>query len=507
MRQLADRPRLLRRQAARPAGRGRSAAHQRLRLASRLPARIHRTPRKSSETSEVWDVTEGGGFDAVIGNPPYIRMESFKDLKGYLKARYACHDERSDLYAYFIERAHKLLRPGGQFGMIVSNKFLRANYGCPLREFLRQNAKIEQVIDFAGLPVFLGATVRTIVLLSEHRQAGDYRFLYSPPMPADAFSAVAAGSVAVDQAIEGLAYDIDQSALAQTVWNFAKQEDDELLQRLKIRFTSLAQYCDRQICRGVVSGLTEAFVIDEETRQSIVGSNPDAAEIIKPFVNGRNVRRYFVDYQNRYLLYTFHGVPIGKYPSVEKHLRPFKDALLKRATRQAWYELQQPQLRFAPLLEGPKIIFPDIATAPRFALDETGYFGANTIYFIPRRDLYLLGLLNSRLGRFYFVRTCAGLEGKNDVYLRFFGQYLEGFPIRPIDFTSPVDVARHDQMVALVERMLDLHKRLAAEQMPHVKTVLQRQIEATDRQIDLLVYELYGLNDEEIRTVEQRKQR
>ncbi len=79
---------------------------------------------------------------------------------------------------------------------------------------------------------------------------------------------------------------------------------------------------------------------------------------------------------------------------------------------------------------------------------------------------------------------------------------LLNYAIRPIDFTSPTDVARHDQMVALVERMLDLHTKLAAEQMPHVKTVLQRQIEATDRQIDLLVYELYGLTDEEIAIVE-----
>jgi hypothetical protein len=110
--------------------------------------------------------------------------------------------------------------------------------------------------------------------------------------------------------------------------------------------------------------------------------------------------------------------------------------------------------------------------------------------------------MNSKVGQFYFVRTCAGLEGKNDVYLRFFGQYLEGFPVRTIDFTSPADVARHDRMVALVERMLDLHKKLASEGAPHVRTVLQRQIDATDKQIDALVYELYGLTDEEIAVVE-----
>jgi hypothetical protein len=254
----------------------------------------------------------------------------------------------------------------------------------------------------------------------------------------------------------------------------------------------------------VVSGLSNAFVIDETIRRAILDSDPAADAIIKPFVNGRDVRRYYIEHKELYLIYTFHGVKIERYPAIERHLRPFKEALLKRATRQEWYELQQPQLRFAPFMGSPKIIFPDIATTARFALDNIGYFGSNTTYFIPRRDLYLLGLLNSRLGQFYFVRTCAGLEGKNDIYLRFFGQYLEGFPIRTIDFTSPADVARHDQVVTLVERMLELHRKLAAEQVPHARTVLQRQIDATDRQIDALVYELYGLTDAEIAIVEGR---
>jgi hypothetical protein len=153
-------------------------------------------------------------------------------------------------------------------------------------------------------------------------------------------------------------------------------------------------------------------------------------------------------------------------------------------------------------MAGPKIIFPDIATTPRFALDDVGYVGTNTTYFIPQRDLYLLGLLNSKLAGCYFRAVCAGLEGKNETYLRFFGQYLERFPVRTIDFSDPADVARHDRMVALVERMLDLHRRRAAAKTPHEQSVLQAQIDATDRQIDRLVYELYGLAEEEIRIVE-----
>jgi hypothetical protein len=114
---------------------------------------------------------------------------------------------------------------------------------------------------------------------------------------------------------------------------------------------------------------------------------------------------------------------------------------------------------------------------------------------------YLCGLLNSELLNFYLKRVSTTFHGG---YFAANKQYIEQLPIRTIDFTSPADVARHDRMVGLVQRMLDLHKKLAAEQAPHVKTVLQRQVEATDKQIDALVYELYGLTDEEIAVVEGR---
>jgi hypothetical protein len=451
------------------------------------------------------DILAAGGFDAVIGNPPYVRMESFKELKDYLKANYACHDERSDLYAYMIEKSQKLLSKNGRFGMIVSNKFLRANYGKPLRDFLQQHATIERVVDFAGLPVFAGATVRTIVLIATRGKHGEYAIHYTPPLPVDRFEILASGAMPVEEAISNFTYEVSSGALTQQVWSFAESGSDELLDRLKASLMPLKEYCEGQVCRGVVSGLTEAFVIDEHTRTAILKRNSKASEIIKPFLNGRDVRRYQIDYKGLYLIYTFHGIDIDKYPAIEQHLKPFKPKLQSRATRQAWYELQQPQRNFAQYMDGPKIIFPDIATTPRFSLDEVGYYSSNTTYFIPRRDLYLLGLLNSSFGNFYFVKTCAGLEGKTETYLRFFGQYLEGFPLRTIDFSDPADKARHDRMVTLVQRMLDLHLRqLQAAGSEAARERLQREINVTDEQIDKLVYELYGLTDEEIKIVEGR---
>ena len=440
-----------------------------------------------------------GGFDVVLGNPPYVRMEGFKGLKQYLKRNYACHNERSDMYAYFIEKEHKLLNEGGRFGMIVSNKFLRANYGTPLREFMVRAASIERIVDLAGLPVFKGATVRTIIIVS-CRRLRDGPIRYSPPLSTEIFKAVQAGSLSVEDATEDGAYNVPVSALSHNVWNFAAQGTADLLARVKLANMRLSEYCDGQICMGVKSGLTQAFVIDSTMRTKIIASSPKASEIIKPFLNGRDVRRYSLEPKDLYLIYTYHGVTISDYPAIERHLEQFKEQLRRRATRQEWYELQQPQYAYTQFFEGAKIVFPDIAASPRFALDDKAHYGSNTTYFIPRRDLYLLGLLNSQLGNFYFRIVCAGLEGTGDTYLRFFGQYLEGFPVRTLNFSDPADKARHDKMVSLVERMLALHKQ--SPNTPQEKEALKREIEATDSQIDRLVYELYGLTEEEIRIVE-----
>ena len=454
--------------------------------------------------AEFSEIMKAGGFDAVIGNPPYIRMEGFKELKNYLKVHYASHDERSDIYSYFIERGHGLLKRQGRFGMIVSNKFLRANYGKPLREYLNQSVTIDRIVDFAGLPVFSGATVRTVVLLTLRERNGKHTSYYSPPLPIDEFTPVMAGSLSVEEAIQKSIFEIKPGATTRPVWSFSRQDADELLTRIQSQSQPLAEYCDGQIYMGIKSGLTEAFVVDKQTKDKIIKKNKKAEELIKPFLNSRDVRRYFIDSKDIYILYMYHEVKIHLYPAIEQYLQPFKDRLKARATRQEWYELQQPQFRFAQYMDKPKIIFPDIATIPRFVLDEAGHYSSNTTYFIPRRDLFLLGLLNSQLGYFYFTKTCAGLEGKTETYLRFFGQYLEGFPVPKINFSNSSDKAKYDKMIGLVESMWQLHKRVKDAKSPHDKTRLQRQIDATDKKIDRLVYELYGLTEGEIRIVQEQ---
>jgi predicted type IV restriction endonuclease len=450
--------------------------------------------------AEFAEIMKSGGFDVVIGNPPYVRMEEFKDIKQYLRTRYACHDERTDLYVYFIEKEHALLKKGGAFGMIVSNKFIRANYGQPLRRFLEANTTIKTIVDLAGLPVFRGATVRTIVLISENdRGNGRRRVNYSPPPQAESLRAVEAGIQTLADVTAPLSYRVPLAELGEMAWRLIRPECSQLMDSIAVGRVSLRDFMGDRICMGIKSGLIEAFVISRKQRESIVSRNPEAGEIIRPFLQGRQVRRFAIHPTDDFLIYTHHGIDMTPYPAVIDHLHPFRKRLEGRATRQEWFELQQPQFAYANFFKEPKIIFPDMATGCRFALDEGGHFCANTIYFLPTGNRALLGVLNSRLAHFFFQQTCAALEGPAESYLRFFGQYLNGFPVSlPKDGTSSCD-----GFVSLVQQMLVLQRNRQDVKTDHERTALARQIEATDREIDRLVYELYGLSDEEIRIVEE----
>ena len=342
---------------------------------------------------EFAEIMKGGGFDAVIGNPPYVRMEEFKEIKNYVKDHYASHEERADLYTYFLEKGHQILKNDRFFGMIVSNKFLRSNYGKSFRNFIRENLVIRQIVDFAGLPVFPNATVRTIVFLSSNSKSKQYIFSYSPPPKIEQFNILSGGASQVDDLVNTNNREIKSDALLRDSWNFADSQVDHLLENLSIKNQKLEDYCGNKIFMGIKSGLSEAFIIDNKTKDEIIKGNPNANEILKHFINGKHIRRYSLNFDNQFLIYSYHGIPIGKYPSVAEYLKKFVAKLKLRATKQEWYELQQPQYGFKEYLDGPKIIFPDIAKGPRFYLDYEGYYCANTVYFIPSEDKYLFSFI------------------------------------------------------------------------------------------------------------------
>ena len=452
--------------------------------------------------AEFSEIFKDEGFDAVVGNPPYIRMESFKELKDYLKEHYRCHDERSDLYVYFLERGSLLSKKNGYLGMIVSNKFLRANYGKSLREFITNNVTLVRLTDFAGLPVFRGATVRTIILLAAKQAAKESSFLYSPPLNQDLFTAVAEGTVLLDAAITPSSYSIQQKSLGTNPWSLSTTASTDVMKKLAQKSIPLGQYCNGIIGYGIKSGLDKAFVIDNKTYSLLIAEDPKNEEILKPYINGKDIRRYKIEFHSTYIIYVHRSTKINNYPSVLNYLKQFKTQLELRATKQEWYELQQAQFNYDEYFSSKKIVVPDIATSPRFSRDNAGYYGSTTTFFIPKNESSLLAMLNSRIGYFYFKETCAGLEGKKEVYLRFKRQYLESFPVS-LMISEKKDMALIANLSALSEAMEKLNDDLSSAKTSHDKVNIGRQIAALDRNIDQIVYKFYELTNEEIHIIEE----
>jgi hypothetical protein len=378
------------------------------------------------EFSEVFYREKGGepenpGFDAVIGNPPYVRMEEFKGLKAFLRTVYETHGTRTDLYVYFMERSVDLLRDGGEYGVIVSNKFLRANYGKGIRRLLAERTGVREIVDFGELPVFEDAS--TMPALFFGRRGSEVMKPRFAQMTTLDFKSLA------DEVVRR-AYEFDPEGLAGEEWRLVPRPVAALMEKLEARGTSLGVMVEGQLLRGIVTGRNEAFFIDGETRRRLIEEDSRSEEVIKPLVVGNGVRRYRIEREDQWLLYLPHGVEIDRYPAVEAYLEQYRETLEGRATEQAWYELQQPQEAYVEFFEGPKVLYPDIGMEARFAQDPGGLFPPNTCYAIPGNREALVAQLNSSVTFFYLSFVCSSLGNPAERgRLRFFQQYMERLPM------------------------------------------------------------------------------
>lgn len=449
------------------------------------------------------EVFQNGGFSVVIGNPPYVRQETLGEFKGYFKKHYNVYHGTADLYTYFMERGVSLLKVGGVFSYIVANKWMRANYGQPLRRWLK-GQRIEEIIDFGDLPVFEGVTTYPCIIRTTKNQ------------PCDSFDATQVKTLdfqSLSDYIKENHHSVKQSALDDSCLSLADERTQDLLTKLRSKGVPLGEYVGGKVNYGIKTGLNEAFVIDSKTREKLIAEDPRSAEIIKPFLAGRDIKRYQLPESDKYLIFTRHGINIIDYPAVQNHLLQFKDRLMpkpkdwngkewngRKPGAYQWYEIQDTVDYYAEF-EGPKILYLVFQVKPAFTFDDTGTYGNNAIWIIPGSNKYLLGILNSKPGWFMISNYCTQIQSGYQLIF----DYLGKVPIRAIDFSDPQDVTRHDRMVSMVDQMLSLNKQLQEARTPHEKTALQRQIEATDRQIDSLVYELYGLTEDEIGIVEGKR--
>ena len=440
------------------------------------------------------------GFDVVIGNPPYIRQEEIAELKSHLARNFSIYAGTADLYTYFVELSLKVLKENGQFIFIIPNKWMRAGYGQNLRQLV-VSRRIHGILDFGDLPVFEEATTYPCIL---H---------LTKESPVDTFLACNVRTLdfqdSLEEYIQENRIEVLAGELTETGWNLSDSRVQRLLVKLRSKGISLGEYVKGKIYRGILTGLNEAFVIDRETRNRLIGEDPKSVEIIKPFLAGRDIKRYQTPVCEKFLILIPKGFTIRKnlpkdhpyhwiseppprygempydeawgwfsenYPAIAAHLTAYRAMAIKRTDKgDFWWELRA--CDYYDEFEKPKIMLPDISLRCEALYDEAGrYYSVNTAYIIPGLSKSDLGILNSKLTLFLYSNLTQTIRGG---YYRFIRQYLAQIPMIKTDILD-----------SLVNQIIELKRDNPTADTTHLEA-----------EIDRLVYELYGLTEEEVRII------
>ena len=359
-----------------------------------------------------------GGFDIVLGNPPYVAMGLFKDLKSYLKKRYQVVADRADLSAYFFERGIKSLKPGGRLGYISTSTFFKTGSGQPLRTYLSQNTEIEAIVDFGDIQIFEGVATLPMILTCRRKAPKiehSVKFWALPELPKEDFQA----------AFDDGAKPFPQVGLQSGLWELESGALQRLREKIKFGKQSLKEVYGSPLY-GIKTGLNEAFVISANDKEALCAKDPKSTDLLKPLLEGKDIKRWRSESRGKWLIYIpKNKVEIGNYPAIADWLMPFKAQLEKRATKQQWFELQQAQEAYLPSFKHPKIFYAHF-NRRYFFRSERDEVCNDKGYIIPTGEWFLLGLFISNPMWFILSNLAPQvIGGSREVR----SQYVETLPI------------------------------------------------------------------------------
>ena len=445
--------------------------------------------------TEFEGILSAGGFHVVIGNPPYVRVQSLEhDDTDYFKANFEFAWRRIDVSILFMELALRLVSERGLVGVISSNQFLSTEYGRNARRYLLTKCGIARIVDFGDLPVFQNALTYTSIFLL--RRQSIQKFFYARVK-----------DLSIDlEAIPEIT--IAGNALDDGPWSLCSDSGMKLVARLKRDCPPLSTHAKSWY--GIITGLDDTLLFEKDSKTT----QRFEKNILLPVIRAQDCDRYVTPRPSKTVIYPYKSIGENTvliseeelardYPHIYRHLSDHKKELQRRkdsrstiGERSAWYSL----VRFGRLatFKRPKIVTPGEVKHNKFALDlsNAGYSGARVFAITTNKDTLglkaLLGLLNSRLIEFYLHAVAPAKQGG---YYSYSTSFLDSIPIAPSSLVSA-------NLAECVDFMLKLHESLVKSKTDQERTVLQRQIDATDKQIDELVYRMYGLTEEEVRIVE-----
>lgn len=422
------------------------------------------------------------GFDAVIGNPPYIRQEEIKNQKPHLQNNYKTYSGTADLYVFFVEKGFEILANKGHFCYIMPNKWMQAGYGKSLRAFFIQN-ELQSIVDFGDLQVFDGATTYPCILSARKQK------------PSDSFYSASIKSLQFENGftdyVESVLNKMSVSELSDDTWVVSSGPDQRLLAKLNSSHITLSDYIGGEAHYGIKTGLTEAFLISDEQRRGFINRDSSSRELLKPVIRGRNIQRWHAEQDDLWLIGTFPALKlnIDEYPEIKNHLLSFGKRRLeqtgaegsRKKTNNEWFETQD-SIVYWKEFERPKIMYQRFQVSPCFIYDSQGLYCNDSIWVISKDDKALLAILNSSLGWWLISKYCTAIQNGFQLIWKYFGQI-------PIPKMSE---KKAKPLVDLVDKILK-----------QKKVDINADVKILETEIDQLVYQLYGLTEEEMKIVEQ----
>lgn len=441
-------------------------------------------------------------FDVVIGNPPYVRQEAIKEQKPALQ-EYKVYSGTADLFVYFYELGITHLKENGLLGFICSNKFFRASYGENLRKFILENTQITHIIDFTGVKVFEDASVDSAITIFKKIRAGEnskFNFLASSTI-----------NLKTQKFIQ-----IPQSTLSETNFTFLDSSKFELKSKIEKVAKPLKDW-GVNINYGVKTGLNDAFIIDNDTRDKILSTcigdeREQTQKLIRPILRGRDIKRYDYEWTGLWLINIHNGydtkprINIDNFPKLKLYLDKFEPKLSKRSDKGATpYNLRN--CAYLDEFEKDKIFYNEIGNEINFALDTKKFVCNNKLYFISLEKnntmqlKFLTGVLNSKLLQWYFSFKFNFGGGKG----------TDSFGEIPIPQIASQNENLANEIINLVDEILKANEKIKLYEK-HMPTLtldekleakenidaLNDKIKASDEKIDKLVFELYELTSDEI---------
>lgn len=380
------------------------------------------------------------GFDVVIGNPPYVQIQNFSGMqqqKDWESQKYETYSKTGDIYCLFYERGYQLLKEGGILTFITSNKWMRANYGKVVRRFFINNGRISQLIDFGDSPIFENATTYTNILIwnKEYQaispKAWDLSHVYKTDISLE--------NMLGQQGAGDPLFSEDSFVVVKGEQTAIKRKIEEVGVPLKDWEIS--------INFGIKTGLNEAFIIDGNKKDELIRKDRNSANIIKPILRGRDIKRYKAEFSDLWLINTHNGytdkhghriAPIAvkkDYPAIWEHLNKFNaatDMQLEKRSDQGdhWSNLRS--CAYFDEIEKEKIFYPEIVFDSAFYFDVKAFYPEATTFIITgERIKYLTALLNSRLLTYAFKTFYAGGDLRGSTF-RYKKVFLELLPVPKI---------------------------------------------------------------------------